>query len=399
MRKFVDFFGLRKSMVGVLGMVILIGLGEKMAERFLPIYLIALGSGSYVVGLLNSLDNLLSALYSYPGGWLADRFGTKRSLLIFNLVAIMGYLIVIFVPTVWAVFLGSMLFVSWTALSLPATMGLISEVLPAQKRTMGVSVHSFVRRIPMALGPVLGGCLITAYGPILGVKYAFVAALVMALVAIGFQEALIEGKQKTEKAIPTPGEPLEALLGPELKQLLISDILIRFCEQIPYPFVVIWCIKVHGLTGTEFGLLTTVEMVTAMLIYIPVAWLADRSTKKPFVLLTFLFFTSFPLVLMFCTSLWPLVLAFVVRGFKEFGEPTRKALIMDLAPEGKKAAAFGTYYLWRDIVVSIGALSGAFLWEINPQANFVVAFLFGVIGTLWFAFKGMELPRVSGSPT
>ena len=59
-------------------MCILIGLGEKMAERFLPIYLVALGGGAYMVGLLNSLDNLLSALYSFPGGWLADRYGTKK---------------------------------------------------------------------------------------------------------------------------------------------------------------------------------------------------------------------------------------------------------------------------------------------------------------------------------
>jgi len=37
------------------------------------------------------MDNLLSALYSYIGGYLSDRFGTKRSLLIFNLVAMVGF--------------------------------------------------------------------------------------------------------------------------------------------------------------------------------------------------------------------------------------------------------------------------------------------------------------------
>jgi len=38
-----DFLGLRKSTVGLLFMVILVGMGERVAERFLPIYLIALG--------------------------------------------------------------------------------------------------------------------------------------------------------------------------------------------------------------------------------------------------------------------------------------------------------------------------------------------------------------------
>ncbi len=57
-----EFLGLRKSTVGMLLMIILVGMGERMAERFLPIYLMALGGGALSIGLLNGLDNLLSAL-------------------------------------------------------------------------------------------------------------------------------------------------------------------------------------------------------------------------------------------------------------------------------------------------------------------------------------------------
>ena len=47
-----------------------------MSERFLPIYMLALGGGALGIGLLQVMDNLLSALYSFPGGYLADRIGT-----------------------------------------------------------------------------------------------------------------------------------------------------------------------------------------------------------------------------------------------------------------------------------------------------------------------------------
>ncbi len=149
----VDFFGLRKSIVAMLLMAVLVGLGEKMAERFLPIYLLALGGGILSVGFLNAMDNLLSALYSYPGGYLSERLGYKRALVVFNLIAMSGYLIVILFPHWLAVIIGAAFFLSWTAISLPATMSLVSRSLPPGKRTMGVSVHSLVRRIPMALGP------------------------------------------------------------------------------------------------------------------------------------------------------------------------------------------------------------------------------------------------------
>ena len=143
----VDFLGLRRSMVALLTMVVLVGLGEKMAERFLPVYLIALGGSTLSVGLLNGMDNLLSALYSYPGGYISDRLGYKGALLVFNLIALLGYLIVILFPTWQMVIVGSIFFISWTAISLPATMSMVSEVLPSTKRTMGVSIHSLVRRI------------------------------------------------------------------------------------------------------------------------------------------------------------------------------------------------------------------------------------------------------------
>jgi hypothetical protein len=39
------FLGLKKNMLALLAMAILVGLGEKMAERFLPLYLMALGGG------------------------------------------------------------------------------------------------------------------------------------------------------------------------------------------------------------------------------------------------------------------------------------------------------------------------------------------------------------------
>ena len=61
---------------------------------------------------------------------------------------------------------------------------------------------------------------------------------------------------------------------------------------------------------------------------------------------------------------------------------------MDLAPENLKAAMFGLYYLLRDSIVSIAAFGGAFLWQIGPSINLIVAFLFGVAGTTYFALYG-----------
>jgi len=392
------FLGLQRSTIGLLFMVVLLGMGERMAERFLPIYLMALGGGELSIGLLNGLDNLLSALYSFPGGYLADRIGTKRSLLIFNLIAMAGFAIVILVPTWEAVLIGAVFFLSWSAVSQPATLSLIHRVLPSGKRTMGVSMHSLVRRLPMALGPIVGGACIGLWGERDGVRMAFGVALVLAAAAAVIQQWLIEEpKLPVRGAAYTPAperNPFKLIgqMSSHLRGLLVSDILVRFCEQIPYAFVVVWCMKTieAPVTALQFGVLTSIEMATAVLVYIPVAYLADRSAKKPFVVTTFVFFTLFPLFLLYCRSFEWLVAAFFLRGLKEFGEPTRKALIMELAPDHFKAAMFGLYYLIRDAFVSVAALGGAFLWQISPETNFLAAFGFGVLGTMGYLWYGRE---------
>jgi MFS family permease len=395
-QRVIEFLGLKKNMAVLLAMMILVGMGERMAERFLPVYLMLLGGGALSVGLLNGLDNLLSALYAFPGGYLSDRLGYKRALVVFNLLAMAGYTIVILFPAWQAVIVGAVFFVSWSAISLPASMDLISKVLPLTKRTMGVSMHSLIRRIPMALGPLVGGILIEGYGTGAGIRLAFVAAFGMAAVSLVMQQVLIkeerETKKKSNEAEKNPIRMLQQM-NPSLRNLLLSDMLIRFCEQIPYAFVVIWCLEYARVSPVQFGILSSVEMLTAMLIYVPVAYLADRSSKKPFVVMTFVFFTFFPLALLFSRSFAILILVFILRGLKEFGEPTRKALIMDLAPEGKKAGMFGAYYLVRDLVVSFAAFGGAYLWSLSPATNFLAAFAFGVIGTVIFAFYGKDLGK------
>lgn len=415
-RRLVDFLGLRKNIVGLLGMVILVGIGEKMPDQFIPVFLIAVGGDILTPGIKGFLDNLLAAFYSVAGGDLSDRLGAKRALIACNLIAILGYAVVVAWPSWIAMLIGSLFFSAWSSISMPATVGLIAQALPRNKQTMGITVHSLVRRLPMALGPILGGLLIDRFDPVRGVQIGFGIAIGMAVLALGLQHFLIVEPPRSAVAVDS-GPPRRSFadlwkaLSPDLRNLLWADILIRFCEQIPAAYIVLWCVDAAYHPGgvvskTEFGFLRAIEMATAMAVYLPVAWLADRGHKKPYVLLTFVFFTAFPLVLVHCRSFLTLAPAFVLRGLKEFGEPTRKALIVELAPADRKAAVFGFYYFLRDSVVALAALGGAFVWRIaaiqlgdwslsGPELTFYLAGLCGVAGTVWFAWYGRDPVRPS----
>ena len=121
-----------------------------------------------------------------------------------------------------------------------------------------------------------------------------------------------------------------------------------------------------------------------MLCYIPAAHLADKHGQRPFVFATFIFFTLFPLTLLFAHSFAWLAFAFAIRGLKEFGEPARKALIIAQASPELRARTYGAYYLIRDTIVTSGSFLGAWLWSISPQTNFIGAAFCGSLGAVWF---------------
>jgi len=308
-----------------------------------------------------------------------------------------------------ALLLGSFLFLAWSAFSLPTTFSVVATSLAANRHTMGIGLQSMVRRVPMMIGPLIGGALVTRFGWSEGVRYALLGCIGLGILTAVFQWFMSEGvervtsdsaasvngnRQRIRQGLRESGDGKGTLrtgfidvvgsFSPALRELLVSDILIRFCERIPYAFVILWAMNHGGVSAQQFGLLVAVEMATAMICYIPVAHLADKYGRRRFVLATFIFFTLFPCTLLWADNFSWLLPAFAVRGLKEFGEPARKALIIGEAAPEWRARTYGAYYLIRDCVVTTGSFLGVWLWSISPRANFIGAALCGALGTVWF---------------
>jgi MFS family permease len=402
-----EFLALRRNTSLLLIALLLAGTGEKLWLGFAPKYIEVLAHGVLpaaqiilVIGIFDALQTFLGAVYAYPGGWMTDHWGQRRSLLLFSVISIAGYVLVLVWQSWLALLLGSFLFLAWSALSLPATFSVIATSLQSHRHTMGVGVQSMIRRVPMMLGPLLGGWLLTRFGWTDGVRYALALCIAMSLLTLAFQWFMFEPDSSGTGILPVSSSTLQkghrqdacatTFLGvvktftPALRELLVSDILIRFCERIPYAFVILWAMDHGGVTAQQFGYLVTFEMATAMFCYIPVAHLADKYGRRPFVLITFVFFTLFPVTLLWAHDFRWLAFAFVMRGLKEFGEPARKALIIGEAVPELRARTYGAYYLIRDCTVTSGSFLGAWLWSVSPQANFIGAAICGGLGTLWF---------------
>src|SRR5437867_6552304 len=194
------------------------------------------------------------------------------------------------------------LFLSWSCFSLPATFSLVGAALEANRLSMGVGVQSVIKRLPIMIAPIFGGMLIDRFGIVGGVRIALLISTFLSAVTILVQRQFRDESTGEVQVGMAPERwnfwrSLRELNSP-MRRLLLSDILIRFCERIPYAWVVIFAMDYIGVSGEQVGMLTTVEMLTATLCILPASHFGDKYRREPFVIVTFIVFTLFPISLL-----------------------------------------------------------------------------------------------------
>ena len=379
--------GFERNVVAASVAVFLIFLGEELWKKFLPRYLEALGASALIIGLFGTVRDLIDAIYQYPGGWLADRMGRRRAFFLFLAIASIGYFIYLVSPSWPFVFAGLAFSMAWQSMASPGIFAIIGDALPREQRAMGFTIQSFVKRIPMALAPVVGGLLIAQMGIIKGIRSGL--AITLALAAL----TVVIIRRVNVAVVPGPRVNIRGVwqsFHHALRRLLVSDIIIRTCEGLSDLFVILYVIHVLKVSAAQYGVLVAVQMITSMIVYIPAARLADRIGRKPFVIATFICFALFPLLIVLASGLVSLVGAFIVGGLREIGEPSRKAMITDFAEPALRARTVGLYYLARSLSIAPAAAIGGLLWNLSPATPFVIASVIGMAGVIVFTLTVEE---------
>src|SRR5213593_1874970 len=376
-----DFLSLERNVSIASGAVFLLGFGEELWKKFLPKYLEALGASVPIIGLFGTAEDFFDAIYQYPGGWIADRFGRRNAFLFFLGLACIGYLFYLFGPSWPFAFAGLAFAMAWQSMASPAIFAVIGDALPAHKRAMGFCVQSILKRLQIVIASVIGGVVIASRGIISGVHLGLVVTLAIAAVTallIRFISIIHEPHQ----IINIFG--VWGSFNRGLKRLLISDIFIRICEGMADVLVILYVTNVLQVSVARFGTLVAILFLTTIVIYLPAAKAADRVGRGPFIVATFCAFALYPLAITSAHDFATLVIAFIIGGLREIGEPARKAMIVDFAQPQLRARTVGLYYLLRSLAITPAAAIGGLLWKVAPPTPFVVAGAFGVIGTFVF---------------
>jgi MFS family permease len=395
----------------VLVSVLFFGLGEQLWSPFLPAYLVAKtgANGAHAtagvslaallaIGVYACLRNLFEAACFVGGGELTARLGDRGSLILFGVLTVGGYVLFLTSTAPAIAIVATLLILGWEPLSIPVTFTTVGGTVTRANQGMAFALQSIQKRLPRIIGPAVAGFVLAAaaryhdnadVGYVIGIRWLVGVALVLAVGSLVMQILWMPERPRMPR-----GPGARAVVGafhPTLRRLLVAELFTRWCDWLVREFVVLYLLTVRGVDPALVGLLFALQNFVALLTYLPIGRMTAVVGLQPFIGLTFIFFALFPLSLALAPDGYGLVLAFVVWGLREIGEPARKALIVSLLPAPIRAQGVGLYWGIRGLGICWSSLVGALIWFwLGPIALLYVAFAFGCVGAAVFYLLARE---------
>lgn len=411
--RWADWLGINTSTSALLGTILLVTAATELWSPLIPQFMKQLrteaSGGAAVTILLIGLYGLyrdgLEAINYFAGGAISSRLNTRRALLLFNIVPLFGLIILAISRSPLGVFLAIPFLFAWDSIAGPATLTVVGESLPPDRRTMAFSLQSIFRRLSRVFAYAISAPIIWYFGGVTGVRVDATIACVFVIAAALVQYRFMRTASSDNLVALHQPRALLRRFPRELKTLLLSDIMSRWAEGMAGPFIIIYCVPLiaaDSAQGTALyqSVLLSIQAVTNIVLYVLIGPLASRAglAKKPYIGLTFLFFALFPIsipLLGSAAGFFGLCLSFVIGGLREIGEPARKAMIADLVPPEVRTQAIGLYWSARSVAVMLASPVGALLWifgnrlqpGLGPWLMFCTAGALGILGAVWFYMR------------
>ena len=237
------------------------------AQRIAQDWLVLELTGSaQLLGLVTALQFLPSLLLSLYGGVLADRFDKRTLLMLTNIGAglgslVMGLLVVTRVVEIWHVALLAFVVGVFSALDAPVRTSFNSELVGKSDIPSAISLNSANFNAGRLIGPAASGLLIVLFGT--GVSFIInsftYVAVVIALSMMQKEKLFIEAKPDTSAKLK---QAVQYVLGQrELKLVMIAVFFATTFGLNFQIFMAVMATKEFGLGPAEFGLLGSILAV------------------------------------------------------------------------------------------------------------------------------------------
>ncbi len=283
-----------------------------------------LGAPIAVVGMLSTIQNSSRILFQLPGGFLADRIGRKKVIVLGTTLRIFGPLILYLAPT-WQWVVPGVVLNAVASLYMPAFNAIIADSLPFERRGTAFGAYRMVTSAPNIVMPIVSGVYIDMIGLATGVRAGLLMYVVAAITAMCVRALFLRETLTLDEPDDTRSRRLGESVGLDLRSMLgrfrgtmlvmlAVGCVAGFSLRMAYPFLVVYGVDVIGLSKAQWGGLQTIATGISTALYLFGGVLSDRFGRVPGILLARSLMPTQTLGLVFLHDFNRLIILFTVLG-------------------------------------------------------------------------------------
>lgn len=342
-------------------------LARTMLSPFLPLFFRGrFGFSVAAISFLFFVGGLIETVMSIPSGWLADKFGRKRTLALSStsgflqpvlLTQVVGY------PQVFAV-TTSMSAVSSTGGA--ASTAIVADLVEVEKRNVGYGVERVIGNAAWVVAPTLAGAYLAQTQ---NYDFLLYVSAALAFLSFLFFVALVPETRRSE--LPPPRVySLRGFMSRNFAYIcLASFFTILFYSQL-YTLLPIFVKEVAGLSELEVGALFAISGVIVVAFQVPTSAIVNKVSKRPGLIAGILIMALGILAIGFVRTFVGFALAMILMTIGEnIFFPLTTAIASELAPEAEKALFLGTFGLSMGLGFILSPLLGGLLWEFTGSGR------------------------------
>jgi MFS family permease len=385
-----------------------------MIYPLIPLFLsTVLGASTAMLGVIEGSAETVSSLLRLPAGWLSDRFGKRKPLVLLGYgVAALARPLIGLSQSAWQVLAIRVSDRFGKGVRSAPRDALIADSVPETQRGYAFGFHRSADNLGAVLGPLIAWAVLSRQ--LVDLRGLFLWAAVPGAVSVLLVVFLVKeagaGRDvgTEDAATPARAAPVRAALASATPSGA------RDAAPLGAPFwrflAVLFVFTLS--TSTDAFLLLRASQLGVATALIPILWallnlvksssswlggaLSDRLGRRPLILGGWTIYALVYLGFALAGAEWHAWALFLVYGLY-FGmtEGTEKALVADLVPAARRGTAFG----WFNAALGVGALPASVVfgvvWE---RAGSAAAFTMGAaIAGLAMVLFAVLVPVSRGS--
>ena len=375
----------------------------EIPASFFELYVLELGGTVAIIGLINFSLKIAFAAVSFPGGYIADKFGRKGIIIFATFANGLCHLLYATAPD-WRYILITLVIGNLTRISNPALQAITADSIPPKKRGLGFSIQQITLDMTSTPAPLIATMIFDYFGFVPGMRVAYVIVAVSYFIAGLMRLRLAETLENAERislrelllAFPrsyVASFKMIFTIPKALRYLIVTNNLFAFAGSFFGSYIIVYATSDLGLSKLEWGIILTAQAVFTTLLVVPIGKAIDvYGAKRMLIAFNAVIIATLILTIYANFVVFLVVMPLMGIAYSSAGVGFQK-LMAGLTQRNLRGKMVGLFRFFSLIVGAVSGLVGGLTYENTAHVSvFIVGAVTLGMSTLLFA-KFVQPPQ------